>query len=102
MGRSTRSGFPSPLKRVIVRAEVESEQKPQREPIPPPTRHRRGTPGGKQKRPRKITWREVVTETKADSTQGHHFLPPGRGRWPPLDSHRPRPGGKDGEHGERE
>ncbi|KAL3225438.1 hypothetical protein MRX96_049224 [Rhipicephalus microplus] len=29
------------------------------------------TPGGKQKGPRKITWRDVVTGTKADSAQGH-------------------------------
>ncbi|KAH8009186.1 hypothetical protein HPB51_012684 [Rhipicephalus microplus] len=29
------------------------------------------TPGGKQKGPRKITWRDIVTGTTADSAQGH-------------------------------
>ncbi|KAH8024800.1 hypothetical protein HPB51_001214 [Rhipicephalus microplus] len=29
------------------------------------------TPGGKQKGPRNITWRDIVTGTKADSAQGH-------------------------------
>ncbi|KAL3221288.1 hypothetical protein MRX96_050266 [Rhipicephalus microplus] len=31
------------------------------------------TPGGKQRGPRKITWRDIVTGTKADSAQGYHL-----------------------------
>ncbi|KAL3181697.1 hypothetical protein MRX96_036217 [Rhipicephalus microplus] len=37
----------------------------------PPTRHRRGHTWRETKGPHKITWRDIVTGTKADSAQGH-------------------------------
>ncbi|KAH7985308.1 hypothetical protein HPB51_026844 [Rhipicephalus microplus] len=75
MGPSTRSGSPSPVKRWSKsrstsrshsrsRSRSENRHHPQQD-------IGGATPGGKQKGPRNITWRDIVTGTKADSAQGH-------------------------------
>nr|XP_037276560.1 serine/arginine-rich splicing factor 4-like [Rhipicephalus microplus] len=75
MGRSTRSGSPSPVERRSKsrntsrswsrsRSRSENRHHPQQD-------IGGATPGGKQKGPRKITWCDVVTGTKADSAQSH-------------------------------
>ncbi|KAH8036054.1 hypothetical protein HPB51_016358 [Rhipicephalus microplus] len=86
MGRSTRSGSPSPVKRRSKsrstsrsrsrsRSRSENRHHPQQD-------SGGATPGEKQKRPRKVTWRNIVTGTNADSTLGRHLS----GRpWAPAD-----------------
>nr|XP_037283978.1 serine/arginine-rich splicing factor 4-like [Rhipicephalus microplus] len=75
MGSSTRSGSPSPVKRRSKsrstsrsrsrsRSRSENRHHPQQD-------IGGATPGGKQKGPHKITWHDILTGTKADSTQGH-------------------------------
>ncbi|KAL3201232.1 hypothetical protein MRX96_012719 [Rhipicephalus microplus] len=75
MGRSTRSGSPSPVKgrsksRNTSRSRSRSRSRSENRPHPQQDKGG-ATPGGKQKGPRKITWRDIVTGTKADSAQGH-------------------------------
>ncbi|KAH8042817.1 hypothetical protein HPB51_025869 [Rhipicephalus microplus] len=75
MGRSTRSGSPSPVKRRSKSGNTSRSQNRSRSRSG--NRHHPqqdiggATPGGKQKGPRKINWRDIVTGTKPDSAQGH-------------------------------
>ncbi|KAH8024642.1 hypothetical protein HPB51_000082 [Rhipicephalus microplus] len=75
MGRSTRSGPPSPVKRRSKSRSTSrsrSQSRSRSENRHHPQQDIGGaTPGGKQKGPRKIPWRDIVTGTKADSAQGH-------------------------------
>ncbi|KAL3235390.1 hypothetical protein MRX96_022423 [Rhipicephalus microplus] len=75
MGRSTRSGSPSSVKRRSKSRSTSRSRRRSRSRSE--NRHHTqqdiggATPGGKQKGPRKITWRDIVTGTKVDSAQGH-------------------------------
>ncbi|KAH8027422.1 hypothetical protein HPB51_005404 [Rhipicephalus microplus] len=77
MGRSTRSGSSSPVKR---RSKSHSTSRsPSRSRSRSQNQHHsqqdiiEATSGGKKKGPRKINWRAIVTGTKADPAQGHHL-----------------------------
>ncbi|KAL3201366.1 hypothetical protein MRX96_042965 [Rhipicephalus microplus] len=75
MGRSTRSGFRSPIKR--RRKSRSTSRSWSRSRSRSENRHHLqqdiggATPGGKREGPRNITWRDMVMGTKADSAQGH-------------------------------
>ncbi|KAH8024913.1 hypothetical protein HPB51_002327 [Rhipicephalus microplus] len=75
MGYSTKSGPPSPVKRrskCRTTSRSRSRSRSRSESRHHPQQDIGGaTPGGKQKGPRKITWRDIVTGTKVDSAQGH-------------------------------
>nr|XP_037280396.1 serine/arginine-rich splicing factor 4-like [Rhipicephalus microplus] len=75
VSRSNRSVSPSPVERRSKSRSTSRSQSRSRsssEKRHHPQQDIRGaTPSGKQKGPCKITWHDIVTGTKADSTQGH-------------------------------